>query len=134
VSLGIAQADKRTSCVKLIKSQGLNQSIGNHASKTGKAPSTQAHQGQRSCASFPRQLSTLINAGLPLVQKSRGVADQQTTNKPSLKVVITQVLADVEGGKPLKRRGLEALRECSTKCILALLRTKGNFLAISTMA
>jgi type IV pilus assembly protein PilC len=46
---------------------------------------------------FSRQLSTLINAGLPLVQSLRSVS-QQTPNKP-LKVVINQVIADVEGGK-----------------------------------
>jgi type IV pilus assembly protein PilC len=45
---------------------------------------------------FSRQLATLINAGLPLVQSLRQVA-QQTTNKP-LKVVINQVIADVEAG------------------------------------
>jgi len=46
---------------------------------------------------FSRQLSTLINAGLPLVQSLRSVNDQ-TTSKP-LKVIIDQVIADVEAGK-----------------------------------
>lgn len=45
---------------------------------------------------FSRQLSTLINAGLPLVQSLRSVA-KQTANKP-LKIVINQVIADVESG------------------------------------
>jgi type IV pilus assembly protein PilC len=45
---------------------------------------------------FSRQLSTLINAGLPLVQSLRSVAGQ-TTNKP-LKVVINEVISDVEAG------------------------------------
>jgi len=45
---------------------------------------------------FSRQLSTLINAGLPLLQSLRSVANQ-TTNKP-LKVVISKVIADIEGG------------------------------------
>ena len=48
---------------------------------------------------FSRQLSTLINAGLPLVQSLRNVANQ-TQNK-TLKVVITQVISDVEGGSAL---------------------------------
>lgn len=48
---------------------------------------------------FSRQLSTLINAGLPLVQSLRSVADQ-TTNK-KFKVVINQIIADVEGGQAL---------------------------------
>lgn len=45
---------------------------------------------------FSRQMSTLINAGLPLVQSLRSVNDQ-TTNK-ALKIVINQIIADVEGG------------------------------------
>lgn len=45
---------------------------------------------------FSRQLSTLINAGLPLVQSLRNVGDQ-TTNK-RLKAVVDQVITDVEGG------------------------------------
>lgn len=45
---------------------------------------------------FSRQLSTLINAGLPLVQSLRSVADQ-TTSKP-FKVVISEVITEVESG------------------------------------
>lgn len=48
---------------------------------------------------FSRQLSTLINAGLPLVQSLRSVANQ-TTSKP-LKVMINQVVTDVEAGSTL---------------------------------
>lgn len=48
---------------------------------------------------FSRQLATLINAGLPLVQSLRTV-NQQTTSKP-LKVVISKVVADVEAGSTL---------------------------------
>lgn len=46
---------------------------------------------------FSRQLSTLINAGLPLVQSLRSV-EEQTTSKP-LKNIISKVITDVEGGK-----------------------------------
>lgn len=48
---------------------------------------------------FSRQLATLINAGLPLVQSLRTV-NQQTTSKP-LKVIISKVIADVEAGSTL---------------------------------
>jgi type IV pilus assembly protein PilC len=48
---------------------------------------------------FSRQLSTLINAGLPLVQSLRTV-NQQTQSKP-LKIVISKVIADVEAGATL---------------------------------
>jgi type IV pilus assembly protein PilC len=50
---------------------------------------------------FSRQLSTLINAGLPLVQSLRTVADQ-TQSKP-LKTVITSIIADVEAGSALSK-------------------------------
>lgn len=48
---------------------------------------------------FSRQLSTLINAGLPLLQSLRTVADQ--TQSKNFKVVINQVISDIEGGSAL---------------------------------
>lgn len=48
---------------------------------------------------FSRQLSTLINAGLPLVQSLRSV-NNQTTNK-ALRSVIGEVTTDVEAGSTL---------------------------------
>ncbi len=48
---------------------------------------------------FARQLSTLINAGLPLVQSLRSVFDQ--TQSKSLRVVINRVITDVEAGSTL---------------------------------
>lgn len=45
---------------------------------------------------FSRQLSTLINAGLPLAQALRNV-EAQTTSKP-FKLIIEKVLADIEAG------------------------------------
>lgn len=48
---------------------------------------------------FSRQLSTLINAGLPLIQSLRSV-EGQTTNK-KLKAIIGVVISDVEGGSAL---------------------------------
>jgi type IV pilus assembly protein PilC len=48
---------------------------------------------------FSRQLSTLINAGLPLVQSLHSV-QSQTPNK-SLKAIIASVISEVEGGGTL---------------------------------
>lgn len=48
---------------------------------------------------FSRQMATLINAGLPLVQSLRNVSGQ-TSNK-AFKIVINQIISDVEGGKAL---------------------------------
>lgn len=48
---------------------------------------------------FSRQLSTLINAGLPLVQSLRSVQNQ-TANK-AFRLVIAKVISDVEAGTTL---------------------------------
>lgn len=48
---------------------------------------------------FARQLSTLINAGLPLVQSLRNVVDQ-TQSKP-FKIVINKIISDIEAGSTL---------------------------------
>lgn len=48
---------------------------------------------------FSRQLSTLVNAGLPLIQSLRSVAGQ-TTSKP-FKVIINRIIGDIEGGASL---------------------------------
>lgn len=50
---------------------------------------------------FSRQLATLIDAGLPLVQSLRNVATQ-TSNK-KLRAVINNIITDVEAGKTLSR-------------------------------
>lgn len=50
---------------------------------------------------FSRQLATLTNAGLPLLQSLRTVAGQ-TQNK-AFKVVITEVISDVEAGSSLSQ-------------------------------
>jgi type IV pilus assembly protein PilC len=46
---------------------------------------------------FSRQLSTLINAGLPLVQSLRSVLNQ--TKNRALQTILSQVITDVESGK-----------------------------------
>lgn len=48
---------------------------------------------------FSRQLSTLINAGLPLVQSLQSVGAQ--THNPALKSIINSVISEVEGGGTL---------------------------------
>lgn len=50
---------------------------------------------------FSRQLSTLINAGLPLLQSLRTVADQTQSKK--FKVIINEVMSSVEGGSALSQ-------------------------------
>lgn len=48
---------------------------------------------------FSRQLSTMIGAGLPLVQSLTTVRDQ--TTQPRLKAVVTNIITDIEGGASL---------------------------------
>jgi type IV pilus assembly protein PilC len=95
IEKGIVQSNDEREAVKLIKNQGLT-------------PVKITEKKQRSLFSsgrvktkdkilFSRQLATLINAGLPLVQSLRSVADK-TKNK-QLAEVLGQVIADVEAGK-----------------------------------
>jgi type IV pilus assembly protein PilC len=92
------EADNEQSASKLIRQEGLSPlkitlkdgSSGNPLSKF----QNRVHPKERIL--FARQLSTLINAGLPLVQSLRSVAEQ-TTAKP-LKVVVNKIITDVEAG------------------------------------
>lgn len=92
------QADSEASAAKLIKEQSLTpldiHVVGsggiNLLGKFGNKIKT------KDKILFSRQMSTLINAGLPLVQSLRQV-DDQTQNK-AFKVVIGQIIVDIEGG------------------------------------
>ncbi|HUB93123.1 MAG TPA: type II secretion system F family protein [Verrucomicrobiae bacterium] len=94
------EADSEAAAAKLISSQGLvpteirlNDSGGVLLGKIG------GRVRAKDRVLFSRQLSTLINAGLPLLQALRSV-NEQTVSKP-LKVVLTQIIGDVEGGTTL---------------------------------
>jgi len=94
------QADNEASAVKLIKGEGLAP-ISIHAEGVAGGSNPIAKLRNRIKTKekiiFSRQMSTLINAGLPLVQSLRQVAGQ-TENK-AFKVVINEIINDVEGGK-----------------------------------
>jgi type IV pilus assembly protein PilC len=94
------QADSIGSATKLIQEQGLTPI-------TVKAVNEDSSMGMGKLLNrvktkdkvvFSRQLSTLIGAGLPLVQSLRNVLEQ-TSNK-TLKLAISQIISDVEAGKP----------------------------------
>lgn len=90
------QADTEQAAVKLIREQGLTPlSVDLEKSSAGRHL---RHIKTKDKVLFSRQLSTLINAGLPLVQSLRSVAEQ-TTNK-SLRVVVSQIISDIEAGTP----------------------------------
>ncbi|HSX23558.1 MAG TPA: type II secretion system F family protein [Candidatus Saccharimonadales bacterium] len=90
------QADNEQAAAKLLTSQGLSPleiTLNEGSSGFGKY----LHRiKSKDKVLFSRQLSTLINAGLPLIQSLRSVA-KQTQNK-SFQVVINHVISDVEGG------------------------------------
>lgn len=91
------QAENEQAAAKLIRQQGLApldiSPVGTGAQGVGRFRN---RIKSRDRVLFSRQLSTLINAGLPLVQSLRSVNDQMTS-KP-LQYVITQVISDIEGG------------------------------------
>jgi type IV pilus assembly protein PilC len=90
------QADNEQAAAKLIQAQGLTP-ISIKADK-GEGGFTLLHRiRSKDKVLFSRQLATLINAGLPLVQSLRQVA-AQTTNK-TFQQVINQIITDVEAGK-----------------------------------
>lgn len=88
------QADNEQAAAKLIHDQGLTP-LSIKTEKGGRIGRFRRIKTKDKVL-FSRQLSTLINAGLPLVQSLRSVAEQ-TTNKP-FKVVINQIITDVEAG------------------------------------
>ena len=91
------EADNEQAAAKLIRDQGyapleikLKQEGGQGLGKLVSRVKT------KDKIIFSCQLSTLINAGLPLVQSLRSV-QEQTTNK-NFSVIINKIIADVESG------------------------------------
>lgn len=95
------QADSEQAAAKLIRAEGLSPleiTLKDNTSDSLVGRLTNRVKTKDKIL-FARQLSTLINAGLPLVQSLRSVLDQ-TQSKP-LKVVISHVIGDVEAGSTL---------------------------------
>ena len=94
------EADSELAAAKLIRKEGLVAIDIQLAEKGAKKAGGFFNKVKaKDKVLFSRQLSTLINAGLPLVQSLRSVAEQ-TTSKP-LKVVLSKIIADVEAGSTL---------------------------------
>lgn len=93
------QADSEQSAAKLIRGQDLVPiSISLKSERSGLIPQRN-HIKSKDKVLFSRQLSTLVGAGLPIVQALRTVASQ-TTNK-DMNLIIGKVIGDVEAGKSL---------------------------------
>lgn len=98
----VVEADSEQAAAKLIKNAGLSPiDIKLKDGGAGNNPISKFMNKVKAKDRilFARQLSTLINAGLPLVQSLRSVLEQ-TQSKP-LKVVLTKVISDVEAGTTL---------------------------------
>ena len=95
------QAANEQSASKLLRDQGLSPIEITPIIATGTNPFSRFRNRikAKDRVLFSRQLSTLLNAGLPLIQSLRTVAEQ-TENK-AFKVIILQVITDVESGAPL---------------------------------
>ena len=90
------QADNEQAAAKLIKEQGLTP-VSIKLDKGGRSFLGRRRRIKtKDKVLFSRQLATLINAGLPLVQSLRNVSDQ--TSNRAFKVVINQIITDVEAG------------------------------------
>ncbi len=96
---GEVQADNEQAATKLIRAQGyVPIDITQGGSKSPLAGFSNRVKTKDRIL-FSRQLATLINAGLPLIQSLRTVAGQ-TQSKP-LKTVVNGIIADIEGGMAL---------------------------------
>lgn len=99
------QADSESAAAALIKKEGLvplDISVGDINEGIALPSFLQRKKVKiKEKVLFSRQLSTLINAGLPLVQGLRNVASQ-TKSKP-FRIVIDQVISDVEAGSPFSK-------------------------------
>jgi type IV pilus assembly protein PilC len=93
----IVQAESEQAAAKLLKEQGLSPIEIKLDNASTKGPGKFFNRiPTKERILFTRQLATLINAGLPLLQSMRSVMNQ-TSNK-QLKVVAAQLISDVEGG------------------------------------
>ncbi len=94
------QADSERSASRLIREQGLSPIQITLVDSGSSAFSRLTNRiTTKDKILFSRQLSTLINAGLPLVQSLRSV-DEQTSNK-AFRTVIDQIITEIEAGKAL---------------------------------
>lgn len=94
---GEIQADSEKSVAKAVKEQGY--ALLSVKTDEDENPITKLLKGRiksKDKVIFARQLSTLINAGMPLVQSLRSVLNQTSNEK--MKIVIADVISRVEGG------------------------------------
>ncbi len=94
------QAESERAAAKLLMAQGIMPlDIIEQSKKTNFFSRITNRIGSKDRIVFTRQLSTLINAGLPLAQSLRTLTDQ--TDNKRLVAVVNDILTTVEGGSTL---------------------------------
>lgn len=94
------QAESERSAAKLLMAQGIMPLELIEQSKKGNLLTKLTNRvGAKDRIIFTRQLATLINAGLPLAQSLRTLADQ-TQNKRLISIT-NEIIASIEGGSSL---------------------------------
>jgi type IV pilus assembly protein PilC len=92
------QADSEGSAAKALKQEGLIVTTMELEKERG-ALGGRSKVKAKDRVLFSRQLATLINAGLPLIQALRSVTSQ--TASKSLRAILSRIISDVEGGSTL---------------------------------
>jgi type IV pilus assembly protein PilC len=97
---GYVEGETEFSAARLLKKRGLTVLSLKFANTKLAAffPSIQNRVSKGDVAIFTRQLATMVNAGLPIVE---ALTILRVQSKPSLQNIFSQVLADVEGGESL---------------------------------
>jgi type IV pilus assembly protein PilC len=96
------QAESEQNAAKLLAEQGLaTLELSLKSEKSKLFSGLRGRITAKDRVIFARQLSTLINAGLPIVQSLRTVSEQMQNEK--FQVIIGQVISDVEGGSAFSK-------------------------------
>ena len=94
---GTTKAQNTQEVAKIVKQQGYSLLEASPEKTGGFAGIGSGRVKSKDKVIFSRQLSTLINAGLPLVQSLRSVSEQ--TSSKALQAIMSDVIISVEGGK-----------------------------------
>lgn len=113
------QGASEASAAKNLMAQGivpLNMEI---VEKGGPFAKLRNHVSNKELVIFTRQLSTMLNAGLPLAQSLATVQDQ--TSSRALKTILGDVIGNINGGSPLSD-SLAKYPDTFNKLYIALVR------------
>lgn len=96
---GTVQGNSESAAAHVLMAQGIVPVEMNPVGDGGLFSGLRSHVPSKEVVIFTRQLSTMLNAGLPLSQSLSTVQDQ-TSNK-TLKTIIADVVGSINGGAPL---------------------------------